>query len=264
MQSKIIVILTIFLNISGVCQTDFQKYFDNCKVKGSISIYNTRTKKWIISDSVEFKKPTTPASTFKIPNSIIALKTGVIKDENEIIKWDGVKRNNPEWDKDTDFRHAFKNSTVWFYQELARRIGIENYKKYLKEFDYGNQQISKVDTFWLDESLQITPEQEIKFLRKFFSYSISIPVSVIEKVKDIMTEETTDSYTLRCKTGWGTENKNNLWVGWWVGWVKTDSTVYYFATRIYKNKNEELGNFLQCRKDITKQIFRDLGLVNFK
>jgi len=33
-----------------------------------------------------------PASTFKIPNTLIALEEGVIKNQFETIKWDGVER----------------------------------------------------------------------------------------------------------------------------------------------------------------------------
>jgi len=36
-----------------------------------------------------------PASTFKIPNTLIALEEGVIKSDSEVIKWDGVLREFP-------------------------------------------------------------------------------------------------------------------------------------------------------------------------
>ena len=33
-----------------------------------------------------------PASTFKIPNTLIALEEGAIKNEKEVIQWDGKDR----------------------------------------------------------------------------------------------------------------------------------------------------------------------------
>jgi beta-lactamase class D len=53
------------------------------------------------------------------------LETGVIKDENEVIKWDGTPQKFPEWNKDQTMRSAIAGSVIWFYQELARRIGQE-------------------------------------------------------------------------------------------------------------------------------------------
>ncbi|MGH8726962.1 MAG: penicillin-binding transpeptidase domain-containing protein [Burkholderiales bacterium] len=42
------------------------------------------------------------------------------------------------------------NSVVWYYQELARRIGRERLQAYVDRFEYGNQNISgRIDQFWL-------------------------------------------------------------------------------------------------------------------
>ena len=70
-----------------------------------------------------------PASTFKIFNSLAALESGAVKDENEIMKWDSVKRFYDMWNQDLNLGQAFKYSAVWFYQELARRIGEEKMKR---------------------------------------------------------------------------------------------------------------------------------------
>lgn len=74
---------------------------------------------------------TLPASTFKIINSLIAIEEKAIRDENEVLKWDGVKRSLfgkeiPQWNKDTDLKTAYKNSTIWFYVKMAERIGRKN------------------------------------------------------------------------------------------------------------------------------------------
>ena len=66
---------------------------------------------------------TGPCSTFKIPNSLIGLETGVIKDASYVLKWDGVRRPREEWNRDHDLRSAMRYSVVWYYQELARRVG---------------------------------------------------------------------------------------------------------------------------------------------
>jgi len=48
----------------------------------------------IASDTVRSGEAMLPASTFKIPNSVIALETGVAGDpDKDVFKWDGVVRS---------------------------------------------------------------------------------------------------------------------------------------------------------------------------
>ena len=147
-------------------EVNLQKYFNDSNTQGSITIYDYKNKKWIYSDVTDSKRRTLPASTFKIPSSLITIEENAVKDEFEVLKWDGVKRTYEAHNADTDLKDAYKNSTVWFYQEMARRIGKEKFEKYLKEFNYGNQNLSgKEDYFWLDNTLTISPVEQINFLR---------------------------------------------------------------------------------------------------
>ena len=60
-----------------------------------------------------------PCSTFKIPNSMIGLETGVVKDLDQVFKWDGVPRSRQAWNQDHTLRSAVRESAVWYFQELA-------------------------------------------------------------------------------------------------------------------------------------------------
>src|SRR5699024_11901349 len=82
----------------------------------------------------------TPASTFKICHSLIGLETGNIEDENHIIHWDSVERQLPIWNKDHDLKNAFKNSTVWYYQELAKTIGTSQMEDWLNKAQYRSEE----------------------------------------------------------------------------------------------------------------------------
>ncbi len=82
-------------------------------------------------------RATSPASTFKIPNSLIALEVGAIKDENGQIKW-VEKPLATSLEQKAHIDRSLQNSTVWFYHELARRVGEKNYNKYLKACRYNN------------------------------------------------------------------------------------------------------------------------------
>lgn len=100
---------------------NLQKFYDQYKVEGSFILYDQKNEKYTIYNEGQRNTPFTPASTFKICNSLISLEEGVIENENVVLEWDKKPRQNPDWNADTDMKNAFKNSTVWFYQELASK-----------------------------------------------------------------------------------------------------------------------------------------------
>jgi len=207
-----------------------------------------------------------PSSTFKIPNSLIALETGVIKNENVVVAYNR-DRHPPEtwwsveWQRPQNMRSAIKYSVVWFYQEIAKKVGKENYNKYLKQFQYGNEDISgPIDQFWLGSSLEISPNEEVEFLKKFYNEELSVSKRTTDIVKDILVLEKTNSYKFSGKTGLsGVVNGKAL--GWFVGYLERKDDVYFFATNLEDTSREAL---LPKRIEITKQILRELGLLEHK
>ena len=63
-----------------------------------------------------------PASTFKIANSLIALETGVVQDESEIVPYGGKPQPIKAWERDMSIREAIAMSNVPIYQEIARHV----------------------------------------------------------------------------------------------------------------------------------------------
>lgn len=239
---------------------DFSKYFKEKNLEGGFFLYDYKKKQYIVSDKAEFLKQTSPASTFKIPNSLIALELGVIKDENEVIKWDGQKRWLDTWNTDHDLKNAYKNSTVWFYQELARRIGEKNYEHYLKACDYGNKDISAgLTTFWLGSSLAISPKNQLEFLVELYEEKLPFSQRSFAITKKIMIREETPDYVLRAKTGWANTPPKDI--GWYIGYVQMKDNVYFFATRIYKPVEKEMPEFATARIEITNSILNQLGIL---
>jgi hypothetical protein len=112
----------------------------------------------IASDKNRSEQAMLPASTFKIPNSVIALETGVVGDpDKDVFKWDGVVRSIEAWNRDHTLRSAIAASTVPVYQEIARRIGAERMQKFVDLFEYGNRDIGGgIDQFWLTGNLLLT------------------------------------------------------------------------------------------------------------
>ena len=47
-----------------------------------------------------------PASTFKVPHALFALDAGAVRDEFQVIRWDGVKRDFDGWNQDQTLRSS--------------------------------------------------------------------------------------------------------------------------------------------------------------
>ncbi|WP_442937537.1 class D beta-lactamase [Nostoc sp.] len=237
---------------------NFGRHFQEFGREGSILIYDLKNNRIYEHNPQRNATAIAPASTFKIFNALVALETGVVPDDVAVLTWDGIHREIDAWNHDTNLRQAFKDSTVWFYQVLARRAGHERMQQFINKVGYGNRQIGTVadiDRFWLQQPLQITPKEQIKFLQRLYQGDLPFSQRTINLVKDIMVREQTPDYTLRGKTGWLTSTKPN--VGWFVGYLEQNKNVYFFATTLDIQKSEDAP----ARIEITRRSLKDLGLL---
>ncbi|WP_316834539.1 class D beta-lactamase [Pedobacter nutrimenti] len=241
-----------------IIRDDFKKFYDKYKVQGSFMMYDQKNDQYTIYNEAQTSVPFTPASTFKICNSLVSLETRVVKDEHVVFKWDGKERMLPVWNKDTDMKNAFKNSTVWYYQELARRVGEERMKNWLHKAKYGNADIEGgIDAFWLSGKLRITPNEQIDFLRRLHDNKLPFSKRSMDIVKDIMIAKDTLGAVLRVKTGSGKQDQQ--YVGWYVGYITTKDNVYYFSNCIQStDKNPDFG---KARLDIANDIIEELKVL---
>lgn len=195
-----------------------------------------------------------PASTFKILNSIIALETGAIIDQNEIIKWDGTLHELDTWNQDQTLKTAFKYSCLPSYQYLASKIGVENYNIFLKKLQYGTYGINKdnLKDFWLkDKSLYISPLEQIDFLQRLYQKKLPISERTYVILKDIMLTENEKNYQIYAKTG--TITKNWKGHGWYVGYVILKDKPWFFVTNIDINTYDDLSKRISITKEVLKK-----------
>lgn len=234
-------------------------YYDSFQVEGFFLLWDENERSFTMYNPSYSHEYYSPASTFKILNSLIGLETGVIPDENYLILWDSVVRHVAIWNADHDLNTAFKNSTVWYYQELARRVGEDKMRDWVEKTNYGNKDISGgIDQFWLSGGLRITPYQQIDFLRRLKHDELPFSKRSMDITKKIMEVETTQHYTLRAKTGWS--GSDTLDFGWYVGYVESNDNVYYFATGIW-TKDLSNPDFGKARIDISRHILKALMIV---
>jgi beta-lactamase class D len=262
LSSILLLLLTVF-SASG--QANLKQPFQDCHIQGSITIYDYRAKKWISSDIQDSHAGTLPASTFKVIHTLIALETGVVADENEIIQWPGktdtVKYGyRPAIYHDMSLKEAFKVSAGWVYVELAEKIGKDRYRAYLTQSNYGNADVSLDDPdFWNFGKLAISPANQIEILIGVYEESLPFSKRSFQILKEIMKEEQNERYTLRAKTGWTRAGGKDT--GWWIGYVERKDNVYFFATRLIKNRSTHNPDFGNCRKEITKTVLRQLKMM---
>jgi len=240
-------------------RADFKRYYQQFNVEGSFALYDQNNNKYILCNKSQFNENFIPASTFKICNSLIGLETGVIKDENFVIPWDKVVRFNKKWNHDQDLKTAFKNSTVWYFQQLALQVGGKRMKYWLDKANYGNADTSgHINEFWLSGGLRITPEQQIHFLKQLHDEKLPFSKRSMDIVKKIMIVKDTLGYIVRAKTGWSEQDGKQI--GWYVGYLETKENVYYFSNCLQTNDANNT-DFLKARIDIVYKILKDLELI---
>lgn len=264
---KIILITILFFSSTVLfSQNSLNQPFEECGINGSITIYDYNLNKWITNDIEDSHIATLPASTFKIVNTLIALETGVVKDENEIIPWiddyDTLKYSHrPNIYHSMSMKEAYKLSAGWAYVELAKRIGKNKYKEYLTKIGYGNVNLSIEDPdFWNFGAFAISPSNQISVLIGIYEETLPFSERAFKILKEIMIEEETDKYILRAKTGWTRDSGKDT--GWWVGYIECKDNVYFFATRLIKSRQDANPKFGKCRKEITKTVLKELGIID--
>ena len=236
-----------------------KKYFDSAHVDGCFTLLDNTSGEITLYNLRLDTQRVLPASTFKIVNSLIGLETGKITDENMVIKWDGIKRWNADWNRDLTMKEAFKISAVNYYQEVARRIGRDTMKYWIDTLHYGNMNISgAVDSFWLNNTLKISPDEQLGLVDHLYFDKLPFTKRSQDIVKNVMLQEDNTLYKLSYKTGWGFDERSNA-IGWVAGWIEENRHVYFFVTLV-KSPDKNI-DMVAVRMRITKGILSELGFL---
>ncbi len=230
--------------------------FEQAGVKGTFVAYDSVKQTFVGHDQMRANKQYIPASTFKIPNSLIGLAVGAVKNVDEVLPYGGKPQPYEMWEHDMSLQKAITISNVPIYQELARRVGLEQMQENVIKLSYGNQSIgSVVDRFWLDGPLKISAIEQVQFLTRLAKKELCLPKNIQQSVQEIIQIDRGEDWVLYGKTGWG--NTGNLDIGWWVGWVQKRDRVYAFALNIDIIEASDADKRLQ----LGKAALRLLGML---
>lgn len=191
----------------------------------------------------------TPASTFKIAMAAMGFDSLYLKNAHAPVllfregypDWGGEA-----WKQPTDPTRWLKYSVVWYSQQLTHALGQAKVENYARKFGYGNANLSGdagrnngLDRGWISSSLQISPVEQVVFLRKLVNGKLPISRRATELTEAVVEETTLPSaWIVKGKTGMAYPRKPDYsfdeehpW-GWFVGWAKKGDRTYVFARLI--------------------------------
>jgi len=187
----------------------------------------------------------TPASTFNIVVSLMGFDSGILRDAHTprlpfkagYVDW------NENWRMATDPATWIRNSTVWYAQQVTLQLGAARLAQYLARFDYGNRDLSGdpgqdngVTSSWIGSSLQISPDEQVAFLRKIVNRELPVSAHAYDVTAELLKlPSETGGWQVYGKTGTaspvGADGKEDTAhaYGWFVGWATKGGRTVVFA-----------------------------------
>lgn len=249
-----IIFILLLLVLNSHCQAESKKIekqefsflLDSLNLQGSILIYDPQLDNFYSNDFSWADTKFIPASTFKIPNSIVGLEIGVLNDST-IFEWDGKPRRMKIWEQDLNLAKAFQYSCVPCYQENARNIGYNRMKEYLKKLNYPGMNFDEttLDNFWLEGESKISSFEQIDFISRFYYNKLPISSSTKETMVKLLKQDTINNTNFYGKTGWAVRLKENI--GWFVGFQEVEDRVYFVVVNVKPKDSPDTDNFLKSR-----------------
>jgi beta-lactamase class D len=239
---------------------ELNQALDAERVTGTIALFDTQESVLACSNVKKCQEAVLPASTFKIPHSMVAFETGAVESPDTVIPWDHQSYSNEDWNQDLKFRDAFRLSCVPCYRNIARKVGAAGEQEWLNKLGYGNRDMSgQADMFWLHGGLRISPLEQIDFLRRFDGNQLPISDRTADWVRDIMTLDVTESYVLRGKTGSTAPPDEPRELGWFVGWLEFGERRVFFATLLDGHAADV--ELRPARRTVTERVLRARGYL---
>jgi bla regulator protein BlaR1 len=179
---------------------------------------------------------TTPASIFNIAVSLMGFDAGILQDAHTpalpfkagYVDW------QPSWRTATDPTSWIRNSTVWYAQQVTSRLGERRVQDYVGRFAYGNQDLTGgVDIAWIASSLQVSPREQVAFLRKVANRDLPVSAHAFDMTAQLLRLPTlANGWQVYGKTGTASGDgagNNSRALGWFVGWATKDGRTVVFA-----------------------------------
>jgi beta-lactamase class D len=199
----------------------------------------------------------TPASTFKIPHALAALDAGVVSGPDAILRYDGAPAAFDVWRRDHTLATAMRYSVVWYFQRVARLLGVEREQLYLRRFEYGNEDPSSgPESFWIGGSLLISPDEQEGFLVRLYADALPVSKEAMQIVRSILVQPPglvvnalgehpfalpwPEDAVLSAKTG-SSDDDHGRSVRWLVGHIERKARSWVFVSCVVGQRLQPLA-----------------------
>lgn len=225
-------------------------------------IIDAATSATLVRTGDRCEAPVTPASTFKIPLSLIGFDSGILTEakhpawpyRTEYQTW------NDDWKRTTTPYTWLRDSVVWYSQVLTQTLGARTLQEYIDKLAYANRDLSGepgrnngLTTAWLSSSLRISAAEQVEFVRRMVRYQLPISRSAVDRTMSLMPLASTGGWRVRGKTGTGFQvradgtSDQDRQVGWFVGWATSNGRTVVFARLLEDGQPERLRAGLRAR-----------------
>lgn len=246
-----------------VC-ADWSEYFGG--LNGAAVVYDASNRRYTIYNADLAMTRRSPCSTFKIISSLIALENGIIEPEDSTREWSGEVFWNEDWNRDIDFREAFRTSCVWYYRQVIDDIGKDTMQRELDRLQYGNCDISDwegrqntnnnncaLTGFWIESSLLISPKEQAEVMERIFGENSAYSEETLRELKEVMFisgRERTD-LSIYGKTGMG-KAEGIVVDAWYTGFAESAGESLYFC--VYLGRTDGMDVSSSRAREIAVQI----------
>jgi beta-lactamase class D len=248
-----------------ISRPDLLEEFDAAGTRGTMVVRQTSAHhaRTVVVGARRSRTRFLPSSTFKIPNAMLAIDTGVASGAeqpypgpNPNFVVDGKPFLPAACEGSLTLRTAFANSCIPIFQRIARAIGERGYRRAIRALRYGNGRIdgAPVDSFWLEGPFAISAREQVGFLERLRRGRLpAVSPRAMREVRDMMVLERSGDTVLRGKTGWVFSTAPER--GWWVGSVERPGLVSTFAL----NLDITDPSHAAARMQIGRRILERLG-----
>ncbi|GAB3737034.1 penicillin-binding transpeptidase domain-containing protein [Nocardiopsis nanhaiensis] len=237
-------------DVQTVEREDLASVFEDAGVNGTFVLFDAGDSSAVVVNLDEADERAVPASTFKLPNTLIALQTGAVESIDEVVA--------PEGEDELSLREALPTTDVPVHQEVADRIGFDRMSTWVDRFDYGNRQVGDedvMDRFWLDGPLEISAMEQSTFISELARTELPVDVEHQEALHELLAMEEGYGYQLFGRTGLGADV--DPVPGWWVGWVEGEDDLHTFALRLEVEEDSDVA----LREELGRELLVELEIL---
>lgn len=247
---------------SAKIDNELKKYFDSRNVEGCFTMLDNSNSKVTVYNMKYDTMRITPFSSFNVFAALVGLETGKVVNDSMIIRWDGVRRPVKDWNRNLTMREAVKVGSVPYFQEVVRRVGYDTMKIFIDSVGYGNKMMGEpLDSFWLNNTLKISPDEQLGLMKKLYFDQLPFRKSVQESLRQAMLMEDNTSYKLSYITADGIDGAGEK-IGWVAGWIEENNHPFFFVTFVRAKSADT--NVHTEQVNITRDVLKHLGFFEGK